>query len=162
MAVIGGGNSGVEAAIDLANICSHVTLYEFGTAMKADDVLQEKLRALPNVDIHTQSQTIALTSSDGKLTGIDVRNLATEEVTHEALDGVFVQIGLQPNSGVFKGALELNRRGEIVIDERNHTSAAGVYAAGDVSTVPFKQIMIAMGEGAKAALSAFEDRMYQG
>lgn len=162
VAVIGGGNSGVEAAIDLANICSHVTLYEFGTAMKADDVLQEKLRALPNVDIHTQSQTIALTSSDGKLTGIDVRNLATEEVTHEALDGVFVQIGLQPNSGVFKGALELNRRGEIVIDERNHTSAAGVYAAGDVSTVPFKQIMIAMGEGAKAALSAFEDRMYQG
>lgn len=161
VAVIGGGNSGVEAAIDLANICSHVTLYEFGKELKADNVLQERLRALPNVDIHVQSQTTALTGSDGKLTGIDVRNLATEEVSHEALDGVFVQIGLQPNSGVFKDELELSKRGEIVIDSRNHTSAAGVYAAGDVSTVPFKQIMIAMGEGAKAALSAFEDSLYQ-
>ena len=160
VAVIGGGNSGVEAAIDLARICSHVTLYEFGQAMKADEVLQQKLRSLPNVDIHLQSQTTALSSSDGKLTGIDVRNLATGEVAHEELDGVFVQIGLQPNSSVFKEALELNSRGEIIIDSRNHTSAAGVYAAGDVTTVPFKQIMIAMGEGAKAALSAFEDSLY--
>ena len=160
VAVIGGGNSGVEAAIDLARICSHVTLYEFGQAMKADEVLQQKLRSLPNVDIHLQSQTTALSSSDGKLTGIDVRNLATGEVAHEELDGVFVQIALQPNSSVFKEALELNSRGEIIIDSRNHTSAAGVYAAGDVTTVPFKQIMIAMGEGAKAALSAFEDSLY--
>lgn len=161
VAVIGGGNSGVEAAIDLANICSHVTVYEFGKALKADSVLQEKLRALGNVEVHVESQTTGLVSRDGKLAGIDVRNLATGEVTHEALDGVFVQIGLQPNSGVFKDALELNGRGEIVIDGRNHTSAAGVYAAGDVSTVPFKQIMIAMGEGAKAALSAFEDQLYE-
>lgn len=161
VAVIGGGNSGAEAAIDLAGICKHVTLYEYSDTMKADGVLQEKLRALPNVDIRLQSQTTALTSADGKLTGIDVRDLATGEVSHEALDGVFVQIGLQPNSSVFKDALEMNRRGEIVIDERNHTSVPGVYAAGDVSTVPFKQIMIAMGEGAKAALSAFEDSLYQ-
>ncbi len=161
VAVIGGGNSGVEAAIDLAGICSHVSLYEFGAALKADGVLQQKLRALPNVSIHFRSQTVGLSSRDGKLTGIDVRNLETSEVTHEDLDGVFVQIGLQPNSDVFKGALELSGRGEIVIDARNHTSATGVYAAGDVSTVPFKQIMIAMGEGAKAALSAFEDSLYQ-
>lgn len=160
VAVIGGGNSGVEAAIDLAGICHHVSLYEFGQTMKADNVLQQKLRALPNVDIHFRSQTIGLSSSEGKLTGIDVRNLDTEELTHEELNGVFVQIGLQPNSEIFKEVLDLNARGEIVIDGRNHTSVPGIYAAGDVSSVPFKQIMIAMGEGAKAALSAFEDTLY--
>lgn len=161
VAVIGGGNSGAEAAIDLAGICSHVTLIEFGEKMKADDVLQQKLKGMGNVDIYYHSQTIALNSRDGKLTGIDVRDLQSDTVRHIDLDGVFVQIGLQPNSDVFKDKVELSARGEIVIDGRNHTSVPGVYAAGDVSTVPFKQIMIAMGEGAKAALSAFEDSLYQ-
>lgn len=161
VAVIGGGNSGVEAAIDLAGICDHVTVLEFGSQMRADKVLQQKLRALPNVDIHFRSQTIGLSEQNGSLNGIDVRDLDKDEVRHITLDGVFVQIGLQPNSDMFKDHVELTPRGEIIIDDRNHTSVAGVYAAGDVSTVPFKQIMIAMGEGAKAALAAFEDSLYQ-
>ena len=161
VAVIGGGNSGVEAAIDLAGICDHVTVLEFGSQMRADKVLQQKLRALPNVDIHFRSQTIGLSEQNGGLTGIDVRDLDKDEVRHISLDGVFVQIGLQPNSDMFKDHVELTPRGEIIIDDRNHTSVAGVYAAGNVSTVPFKQIMIAMGEGAKAALAAFEDSLYQ-
>jgi len=161
VAVIGGGNSGVEAAIDLAGICRHVTVFEFANKMKADDVLQQKLRSMPNVDIVMSSQTIGLTGDGTKLTGIDVRDLQTEKERHVALDGVFLQIGLQPNSDVFRGAVEMTPRGEIVVDNRNHTSVKGVYAAGDVSTTPFKQIMIAMGDGAKAALSAFEDSLYQ-
>lgn len=161
VAVIGGGNSGIEAAIDLAGICNHVTVFEFGDKLKADEVLQQKLGSMSNVEVFTHSQTVALSSNGGKLTGIDVRNLESEEVRHFELDGVFVQIGLKPNSDMFKDELQLTKRGEIIIDERNHTSEKGVYAAGDVSTVPFKQIMIAMGEGAKAALSAFEDSLYQ-
>ena len=161
VAVIGGGNSGVEAAIDLAGICDHVTVLEFGSQMRADKVLQQKLRALHNVDIHFRSQTVGLSEQDGRLNGIDVRDLDKDEMRHISLDGVFVQIGLQPNSDIFKGHVDLTPRGEIIIDDRNRTSAAGVYAAGDVSTVPFKQIMIAMGEGAKAALAAFEDSLYQ-
>jgi alkyl hydroperoxide reductase subunit F len=161
VAVIGGGNSGVEAAIDLAGICRHVTVFEFANKMKADDVLQQKLWSMPNVDIVMSSQTIGLTGDGTKLTGIDVRDLQTEKERHVALDGVFLQIGLQPNSDVFRGAVEMTPRGEIVVDNRNHTSVKGVYAAGDVSTTPFKQIMIAMGDGAKAALSAFEDSLYQ-
>lgn len=161
VAVIGGGNSGVEAAIDLVGICRHVTVFEFANKMKADDVLQQKLRSMPNVDIVMSSQTIGLTGDGTKLTGIDVRDLQTEKERHVALDGVFLQIGLQPNSDVFRGAVEMTPRGEIVVDNRNHTSVKGVYAAGDVSTTPFKQIMIAMGDGAKAALSAFEDSLYQ-
>ena len=161
VAVIGGGNSGVEAAIDLAGICDHVTVLEFGSQMRADKVLQQKLRALHNVDIHFRSQTVGLSEQNGRLNGIDVRDLDKDEMRHISLDGVFVQIGLQPNSDIFKGHVDLTPRGEIIIDDRNHTSAAGVYAAGDVSTVPFKQIMIAMGEGAKAALAAFEDSLYQ-
>ena len=161
VAVIGGGNSGVEAAIDLVGICRHVTVFEFANKMKADDVLQQKLWSMPNVDIVMSSQTIGLTGDGTKLTGIDVRDLQTEKERHVALDGVFLQIGLQPNSDVFRGAVEMTPRGEIVVDNRNHTSVKGVYAAGDVSTTPFKQIMIAMGDGAKAALSAFEDSLYQ-
>lgn len=161
VAVIGGGNSGVEAAIDLAGICRHVTVFEFADKLKADDVLQQKLRGLPNVDIFLNSQTVGLQGDGTRLTGIDVRDLHSEEQRHVTLDGVFLQIGLKPNSEVFKGAVEQTPRGEIVVDERNRTSAKGVYAAGDVTTTPFKQIMIAMGEGAKAALAAFEDRLYQ-
>ena len=138
-----------------------MTVLEFGDQMRADKVLQQKLRALPNVDIHFHSQTIGLSEQNGSLNGIDVRDLDKDEVRHITLDGVFVQIGLQPNSDMFKDHVELTPCGEIIIDNRNRTSAAGVYAAGDVSTVPFKQIMIAMGEGAKAALAAFEDSLYQ-
>ena len=161
VAVIGGGNSGIEAAIDLAGICRHVTVFEFADKLKADDVLQQKLRGLPNVDIFLNSQTVGLQGDGTRLTGIDVRDLHSEEQRHVTLDGVFLQIGLKPNSEVFKGAVEQTPRGEIVVDDRNRTSAKGVYAAGDVTTTPFKQIMIAMGEGAKAALAAFEDRLYQ-
>ena len=124
-------------------------------------MLQHKLRNLPNVDVFLNSQTYGLTGDGSKLTGIDVRDLSTGEERHVALHGVFLQIGLKPNSDVFKDAVEMNPRGEIVADGRNRTSVPGVYAAGDVSTTPFKQIMIAMGDGAKAALSAFEDSMYQ-
>ena len=161
VAVIGGGNSGVEAAIDLAGICRHVTVFEFADKLKADGVLQQKLRGLPNVDIFLNSQTVGLKGDGTRLTGIEVRDLHSEEQRHVTLDGVFLQIGLKPNSEVFKGAVEQTPRGEIVVDDRNRTSAKGVYAAGDVTTTPFKQIMIAMGEGAKAALAAFEDRLYQ-
>ncbi|MFW5575241.1 MAG: FAD-dependent oxidoreductase, partial [Prevotella sp.] len=107
------------------------------------------------------SQTVGLKGDGTRLTGIDVRDLHSEEQRHVPLDGVFLQIGLKPNSEVFKRAVEQTPRGEIVVDDRNRTSAKGVYAAGDVTTTPFKQIMIAMGEGAKAALAAFEDRLYQ-
>ena len=161
VAVIGGGNSGIEAAIDLAGICRHVTVFEFADKLKADGVLQQKLRGLPNVDIFLNSQTVGLQGDGTRLTGIEVRDLHSEEQRHVTLDGVFLQIGLKPNSEVFKGAVEQTPRGEIVVDDRNRTSAKGVYAAGDVTTTPFKQIMIAMGEGAKAALAAFEDRLYQ-
>lgn len=161
VAVIGGGNSGIEAAIDLAGICRHVTVFEFADKLKADGVLQQKLRGLPNVDIFLSSQTVGLKGDGTRLTGIEVRDLHSEEQRHVTLDGVFLQIGLKPNSEVFKGAVEQTPRGEIVVDDRNRTSAKGVYAAGDVTTTPFKQIMIAMGEGAKAALAAFEDRLYQ-
>lgn len=161
VAVIGGGNSGIEAAIDLAGICRHVTVFEFADKLKADGVLQQKLRGLPNVDIFLNSQTVGLKGDGTRLTGIEVRDLHSEEQRHVTLDGVFLQIGLKPNSEVFKGAVEQTPRGEIVVDDRNRTSAKGVYAAGDVTTTPFKQIMIAMGEGAKAALAAFEDRLYQ-
>ena len=161
VAVIGGGNSGAEAAIDLAGTCKHVTLVEFSDKLKADDVLQQKLQNMPNVDIITHCQTTGLTGDGSKLTGIDVRDLKSGNEKHMALDGVFVQIGLKPNSDLFKGKIEMTPHGEIVVDDRNHTSMQGVYAAGDVTTTPFKQIMIAMGEGAKAALSAFEDSLYQ-
>lgn len=161
VAVIGGGNSGAEAAIDLAGTCKHVTLVEFSDKLKADDVLQQKLQNMPNVDIITHCQTTGLTGDGSKLTGIDVRDLKSGNEQHMALDGVFVQIGLKPNSDLFKGKIEMTPHGEIVVDDRNHTSVQGVYAAGDVTTTPFKQIMIAMGEGAKAALSAFEDSLYQ-
>jgi alkyl hydroperoxide reductase subunit F len=161
VAVIGGGNSGAEAAIDLAGICNHVTLVEFSEAMKADAVLQDKLQALPNAEILLATQTTALLGDGNRLTGIRIKNRLTGEERDQTLDGVFLQIGLQPNSDLFKGVVDMNARGEIVVDDHNRTSLPGVYAAGDVTTVPFKQIMIAMGDGAKAALSAFEDRMYK-
>lgn len=159
VAVVGGGNSGIEAAIDLAGICSKVTVFEFMEELKADSVLQEKVRSLPNVDIFLHSQTTEVVGDGNKLTALRVKERATGEERLVELDGIFVQIGLAANSAVFGEVVETNRAGEIVIDDHCRTSVPGIYAAGDVSTVPYKQIIIAMGEGAKAALSAFEDRM---
>ena len=156
VAVIGGGNSGVEAAIDLANIVEHVTLIEFAEHLRADAVLVKKLHSLPNVKVHTFVQTTELTGDGNKLNGISYKNRATGTEHHIELEGVFVQIGLVPNTEWLKGTLELSKHGEIEIDARGATSVPGVYAAGDVTTVPFKQIVIAAGDGAKAALGAFD------
>lgn len=159
VAVIGGGNSGVEAAIDLAGICSKVTLFEFMEEMKADSVLQEKLRSLSNVKIFTNTQTMSIEGNGSKVTGLIKRDRTTSEESLYPLDGIFVQIGLSANSALFKGIVETNVIGEIPTDKNCRTGVKGFYAAGDVSDVSYKQIIISMGEGAKAALSAFEDRM---
>ncbi|GGY62256.1 alkyl hydroperoxide reductase subunit F [Marinobacter zhanjiangensis] len=156
VAVIGGGNSGVEAAIDLAGIVGHVTLLEFADDMKADDVLQKKLRSLKNVEILTSAQTTEITGEGGKVNGLTYKDRSSGEEHHVALEGVFVQIGLVPNTEWLKGDIELSQHGEIVIDERGETSIPGIFAAGDATTVPYKQIVISMGDGSKAALSAFD------
>ncbi|TXI50405.1 MAG: alkyl hydroperoxide reductase subunit F [Lysobacter sp.] len=156
VAVIGGGNSGVEAAIDLAGIVAQVTLIEFDGKLRADEVLQRKLRSLPNVDIVVSAQTTEVLGDGRKVTGLSYVDRATHDRHTLALDGVFVQIGLLPNTEWLKGTVELSARGEIVVDERGQTSLPGVFAAGDATTVPYKQIVIAMGEGAKAALGAFD------
>ena len=161
VAVIGGGNSGVEAAIDLAGIVGHVTLLEFGDALRADAVLVNKLKSLKNVDIHVQAQTTEITGTDGKVSGLNYTDRATGAAKSVALEGVFVQIGLVPNSEWLKGTMELTRHGEIVVDAKGQTSVPGVFAAGDVTTVPFKQIIIATGDGAKAALGAFDHLIRQ-
>ena len=156
VAVIGGGNSGVEAAIDLAGIVQHVTVVEFADSLKADAVLVSKLKSLKNVDIHTNAQTTEITGDGQKLNGLSYKDRVSNAVHHVELEGVFVQIGLVPNTEFLKGTLELSKFGEIVVDAKCHTSLAGVFAAGDVTTVPYKQIVIAAGEGSKAALSAFD------
>jgi alkyl hydroperoxide reductase subunit F len=155
VAVIGGGNSGVEAAIDLAGIVGHVTLIEFDTALRADAVLQRKLKSLSNVDVFTNAQTTEITG-DEKVNGLVYKDRATGELKKVELEGVFIQIGLVPNTDWLKGVVELTKHGEIVVDARGQTSVPGVFAAGDVTTVPFKQIIIAAGDGAKAALGAFD------
>lgn len=159
VAVIGGGNSGIEAAIDLAGICRKVTVLEFAENLKADTVLQERAKTLPNIEIFTSSQTTQVIGNGNKVTGIAVKDRITGSERDIAIDGIFVQIGLSANSNPFNGMLELTSIGEIKIDESCRTSIPGIYAAGDVSSVPYKQIIIAMGEGAKAALSAFDDRV---
>jgi alkyl hydroperoxide reductase subunit F len=156
VAVIGGGNSGVEAAIDLAGIVAHVTLLEFDSILRADAVLQNKLRSLPNVKIITQAQTTEVTGDGEKVNGLVYKDRASGETHRIELEGIFVQIGLLPNTDWLKGTLNLSPRGEIEVDNRGQTSMAGVFAAGDCTTVPYKQIIIAMGEGAKASLSAFD------
>ena len=156
VAVIGGGNSGVEAAIDLAGVVAQVTLLEFGDQLRADAVLVNKLKSLPNVTFHTKAQTTEITGAEGRVNGLNYTDRAPGETHHVALAGVFVQIGLVPNTEWLKGTLELSKHGEIVIDARGQTSLPGVFAAGDVTTVPFKQIVIAAGDGAKAALGAFD------
>ena len=155
-AVIGGGNSGVEAAIDLAGIVAHVTLIEFDSELRADAVLQTKLRSLHNVTVITSALTTEVTGDGEKVTGLVYRDRTTDEVHTLALEGIFVQIGLVPNTEWLNGALAMTNRGEIEIDSHLATSIPGVFAAGDVTTVPYKQIVIAMGEGSKAALSAFD------
>jgi alkyl hydroperoxide reductase subunit F len=161
VAVIGGGNSGVEAAIDLAGIVQHVTLIEFADALKADAVLVSKLKSLPNVDIHVNAQTTEITGADGKVNGLSYKDRASGDVRHVELEGVFVQIGLVPNTEFLKGTVELSRFGEIVVDAKGHTNVPGVFAAGDCTTVPYKQIVIAAGDGSKAALSAFDHLIRQ-
>ena len=158
VAVVGGGNSGIEAAIDLAGICKRVTVIEFMDELKADKVLQDKVRSLPNVDVLLSTQTTKVIGNGDKLTALQLKDRLTGEERELALDGVFVQIGLSANSAPF-AELEKTRIGEIIIDAHCRTNIAGVYAAGDVSSVPYKQIIIAMGEGAKAALTAFDDRV---
>src|SRR5574343_540691 len=155
-AVIGGGNSGIEAAIDLAGIVEHVTVIEFAEQLKADAVLVNKLHSLPNVTVHTNAQTTEITGDGSKVNGIRYKDRATGTEHHVALEGVFVQIGLVPNTEWLKGTVELSKFGEIVVDAKGHTNVPGVFAAGDCTTVPYKQIIIAAGEGSKAALSAFD------
>jgi NADH-dependent peroxiredoxin subunit F len=156
VAVIGGGNSGVEAAIDLAGVVAHVTLVEFADALKADAVLVNKLKSLNNVSIHVNAQTTEITGADGKVNGLRYKDRATQVEHLVALEGVFVQIGLIPNTEWLKGTIDLSRFGEIEVDAKGRTNLPGVFAAGDCTTVPFKQIVIAAGDGSKAALSAFD------
>ncbi|HEV2539245.1 MAG TPA: alkyl hydroperoxide reductase subunit F [Frateuria sp.] len=156
VAVIGGGNSGVEAAIDLAGLASHVTLIEFDGKLRADDVLQRKLRSMPNVDIVVSGQTTEVLGDGKRVTALIYKDRVSGQMRTLELEGIFVQIGLLPNTEWLKGTLELSARGEIVIDDRGQTSLPGVFAAGDATTVPYKQIVIAMGAGSTAALAAFD------
>lgn len=159
VAVVGGGNSGIEAAIDLAAICEHVDVYEFLDTLKADSVLVDKVKSLPNVDIHLSSAVSEVIGDGRKLTAIKVKDRNSGSETTNEVAGMFVQIGLTPNSAPFKDEIGIDRSGQIIADRNCRTSVTGVYAAGDVTDVAYKQIVIAMGEGAKAALSAFDDRM---
>ena len=156
VAVIGGGNSGVEAAIDLAGVVKSVTLLEFADQLKADQVLVDKLKSLPNVSIHVNAHTTEVTGDGQKMNGLKWKDRVSGAEHHLDMAGVFVQIGLVPNTEFLKGTLELSRFGEIIIDAKCATSAPGIFAAGDATTTPYKQIIIAAGEGAKAALSAFD------
>lgn len=156
VAVIGGGNSGVEAAIDLAGVVGHVTLLEFDDHLRADAVLQRKLHSLPNVDVIVSAATTEVVGDGAKVTGLRYRDRDTDELHELGLEGVFVQIGLLPNTEWLKGAVELTGRGEIIVNAGGATSASGVFAAGDCTTTPFKQIVISLGAGATASLSAFD------
>lgn len=155
VAVIGGGNSGIEAAIDLAGIVKHVTVIEFAPELKADSVLQERLTSLANVTVIKNAQTTEITGTD-KVNGISYKDRATEEIHHIELEGVFVQIGLVPNTEWLDGIIERNRLGEIIVDKRGSTTVPGVFAAGDCTDSAYKQIIISMGSGATAALGAFD------
>ncbi len=156
VAVIGGGNSGVEAAIDLAGIVSHVTLIEFDAKLRADEVLQRKLRTLANVDVITSARTTEVTGDGQRVNGLVYEDRKSNELRSLPLEGIFVQIGLLPNTEWLKDVVDLAARGEIAVDAHGRTSLPGVFAAGDATTVPYKQIVIAIGEGAKASLAAFD------
>jgi alkyl hydroperoxide reductase subunit F len=155
VAVIGGGNSGVEAAIDLANIVGHVTLFEFAPELKADDILQKRLYSLSNVDVILNAQTLEVLGTD-KVNSMIYLHRKTNEKKTIVLEGIFIQIGLLPNTDFIKNTVDLSKFGEIIIDNHGQSSLPGLFAAGDVTTVPYKQIIIAMGEGAKASLGAFD------
>ncbi|MDG0816066.1 alkyl hydroperoxide reductase subunit F [Bdellovibrio svalbardensis] len=161
VAVVGGGNSGVEAAIDLAGIVREVVVFEYNDALKADQILVDKLKSLPNVSIVTSARTEKIIGDGQKVQQIQYVDRSLDKTEKMDLDGIFVQIGLVPNSQFLKDTVNMSKFGEIIVDEKCRTSIPGIYAAGDVTTTPYKQIVIAMGEGAKAALAAFEDRMYQ-
>ena len=157
VAVIGGGNSGIEAAIDLAGIVSHVTVLEFDTSLRADAVLQNKARSMGNIDIIMNAQTTEVVGDGNKVNGLNYTDRESGVSHHVELAGIFVQIGLVPNTQFLKGSnVELTNRGEIIVNNNGETSMAGVYAAGDVTNTPYKQIIIAMGSGATAALGAFD------
>lgn len=156
VAVVGGGNSGVEAGIDLAGLVEHVTLIEFGESLRADEVLQRKLRSLPNVTVITSAQTTEIHGDGAKVNGLQYTDRTSGESRRIDLEGVFVQIGLVPNTEWLKDTIALSRYGEIEIDARGQTSIPGVFAAGDATTTPYKQIIVAAGDGAKASLSAFD------
>ncbi|MGZ3800529.1 MAG: alkyl hydroperoxide reductase subunit F [Bdellovibrio sp.] len=160
VAVIGGGNSGVEAAIDLAGIVREVVLFEYNDQLKADKILGDKLKSLPNVSIITSAKTEKIIGDGQKVIQLEYTDRLLSKLEKTDLDGVFVQIGLVPNTQFLKDStINLSKFGEIIVDEKNRTSVPGVYAAGDVTITPYKQIIISMGEGAKAALSSFEDKM---
>jgi len=156
VAVIGGGNSGVEAAIDLAGVVEHVTLIEFDSVLRADSVLQKKLHSMPNVTVIVSALTTEVHGDGQKMNGLTYKDRNSNELTRLELAGVFVQIGLLPNTDWLKDTIALSPRGEIEIDARGQTNVPGVFAAGDCTTVPYKQIIISMGEGAKASLAAFD------
>jgi alkyl hydroperoxide reductase subunit F len=156
VAVIGGGNSGVEAAIDLAGVVSHVTVLEFLDELKADAVLQRKLASLPNVEVRTAARTTEVRGDGKKVVGLTYEDRNNGHQESLDVEGIFVQIGLLPNTEWLRGSVELNDHGEIRVGERGETSVLGVFAAGDATTVPYKQIVIATGEGARAALGAFD------
>lgn len=162
IAVVGGGNSGIEAAIDLAGIVKEVTVLEFADSLKADEVLVKKLKSLPNVHIITNAQTKEVINNSETVTGLKFLDRLSNKEHKIDLDGVFVQIGLVPNSEFIQDVVETTKFGEILIDEKGRTTTKGIYAAGDVTTTPYKQIIISMGEGAKAALACFEDQMREG
>ena len=157
VAVVGGGNSGIEAAIDLAGIVEHVTVLEFGDTLRADEVLQRKAKSLANIDIITNAQTTEVVGDGNKVSGMHYIDRVSGQTQHLKVAGIFVQIGLVPNTEFLEGsAVELSRFGEVIIDAKGATSIPGVFAAGDATTVPYKQIVIAMGAGSTAALSAFD------
>ena len=156
VAVIGGGNSGVEAAIDLAGIVSHVTLIEFDSKLRADAVLQKKLASLPNITVIKSALTKEVLGDGTKVNGLRYEDRTNNAEHTLELEGIFVQIGLLPNTDWLKGVIELSKHGEVIVDHKGETSMPGVFAAGDCTTVPYKQIIIAMGEGAKASLAAFD------
>ena len=155
VAVIGGGNSGVEATIDLANIVGHVTLFEFAPELKADDILKKRLYSLPNVDVILNAQTLEVLGTD-KVNSMIYLDRKTNEKKTISLEGIFIQIGLLPNTDFVKNTVDLSKFGEIIIDSHGQSSLKGLFAAGDATTVPYKQIIIAMSEGAKASLGAFD------
>ncbi len=162
VAVVGGGNSGVEAAIDLAGIVRHVTLLEYDGALRADAILQARLRSLPNVEVRVNAQTVEVTGNGAAVDGLVHLDRSSGERLRVDVDGVFVQIGLVPGTGWLRGTVACNARGEIEVDAHGRTSIPGIFAAGDATTVPYKQIVIAMGDGAKASLAAFEHLVRDG